>query len=70
MADTYEVLRQSEVLDTSDVTNPQPSMAVSFRSKANGTVGTVTIPLSAYSAAEADRIITKRVADIDAVHEL
>lgn len=70
MADAYTIVRQEQVLDTSDVTNPVQAMVITFRSVANGTTGTITVPLADYSPQEVNRRITAYVADIDAVHEL
>lgn len=70
MADTYNITAQSQVLDTTDIANPVQAMRITFRSVANGTVGTVTIPLSDYTPAEVNRRISEYVANIDAVHEL
>lgn len=68
--DLYTITGQAEVLDTTDVTNPRPAMRVTFKSKASGVSGTVTIPLSDYSPASVHDLVTERVTAIDAVHEL
>jgi hypothetical protein len=70
MADTYVVTGQAEALDTSDVTNPVRVMRVTFKSLANNTIGTVSVPLSDYTPAEVAKRIEAYVATIDAVHGL
>lgn len=70
MADSYTIVSQQQILDTADVTNPVQAMRVQFRSVANGTTGTVDIPLLGYTPAEVNRLVSERVALIDAVHEL
>ena len=70
MADAFTIVRQEQVLNTDDVTAPVQAMRIPFRSAANGTVGFVDVPLLSYSAAEVHRIVSERVAAIDAVHEL
>lgn len=68
--ETYEVTGQAEVLDTTDVTNPVQSQRITFKSKASGVSGTVTLPLAGLTAQAVHDAITARVATIDAIHNL
>lgn len=70
MADTFTIVKQDQILDTRDVTNPVQAMQVTFRTTANGTQGTVVVPLADYTPEEVQRRITAYVVNIDAVHNL
>lgn len=68
--ETYTVVKTDEVLDTSDVSNPQQAVRITWKSKATGATGTVTLPAANLTAADVDRAVSEAVALRDAIHEL
>lgn len=70
MADTYEITNTAEVLDTRDVTNPVPSRRITFRSKATGELGTVTLPEDNLTPQVVHDAVAAKVATLDAIRAL
>jgi hypothetical protein len=70
MADTYTVLSQQQVLDTSDVSNPFQAMQINFRTATSPGPFFVRVPLAQYTPQAVHDAIVAYVANIDAVANL
>lgn len=70
MADTYEITSTNEVLDVSDPTKPVQSERITFRSKATGASGTITVPVEGLTPDRVHELVAARVATLDAIHAL
>ena len=70
MADTYDITRTESILDTTDVTNPVPALRVTYRSKATGATGTVTLPEANLTPELVAQAVAAKVATLDAIHAL
>lgn len=70
MADSYTILSQSQVTDTTDVTNPVQAMQVNFRTASQPGPFFVRIPLTQYSAQAVHDAVSAYVANIEAVANL
>lgn len=70
MADTYEIVKTEQVLDTSDLSHPAEAERITFRSKSSGSTGTVTLPLAGLTPELVHQAVEARVATLDAIHAL
>lgn len=70
MADVYEITNQTRATDVGADGTIVPVWKVTFTSKPSGTVGSVSVPASMYSADEVDRLVRAQVAVVEAVAKL
>lgn len=70
MADTYTILSQQQVTDTSDVTNPVQAMQVNFRTPTQAGPFYVRVPLSQFTPQAVHDAIEQYVQNIEAVSNL
>ena len=68
--DTYSIVSTAEVLDTSDVTNPVQAVRITYKSKATGATGTLTLPKAGLTPELVHNAVDAEVATLDAIHNL
>lgn len=70
MADVYEVTGQTQTTLIDPGGRVVPGIEVAFRSKPSGTIASVQIPLTSFSADEVDRNVRALVNQLEAVASL
>jgi len=70
MEPSFTIQSQREVVDLDAQGGPVRAMEVTFISQPSGTVGTVRVPITSYSAQSVRSAIEARVATIEDVHAL
>lgn len=70
MADAYTVVSQVSTSAAGPTGVFVPSIVVTFRTKPNDIVGSVTLPQSTYGTAEVDKAIRAAASVLEAVQQL
>lgn len=69
MADTFRIIRQTEVTDFSG-TEPVASWQVTFETVPNAIQGTVTIPKTRYTPEHVRQVVEAEAENLEAIHQL
>lgn len=70
MADKYDITEQAEIMDLAPDGAPVRSMSVQFRTKPNGIVASIRIPIAKYSPAEVARQVEDLASKLEETHTL
>lgn len=70
MADKYDIVDQTEIMDLAPDGAPVRAMSVQFRTKPNGIVASVRIPITKYSPAEVAREVEDLATKLEETHTL